>query len=1048
MLTLIGAAALAGFVWGAPGALPSSSVTTIAMAPKGIFGQEESRQFGQWSLRHSGIEGGTILTLAFRPGDANTVFAGTTLGAFRSDDGGITWAPARNGLQLQSSVGGFAFAAGNPFRTYAATSSHGLFISDDGGDSWLPSNRGVEFIGISSISIDPADPNHLIGAVSGSPPALLVSTNDGQSWQQRNPGLGSGGTITSVVFDPVDSMVIYLSIQAFGGDTQGVAKSVDGGLNFALANNGLGPINSPLAVNELAIDPSNPSRLFAGTDCDGVYRSVDAAASWTQVYNAGCEEVMVIDPDNPMRVIASDGISFTGGDTWTFTSPSGDGATAAAFPPGSTTGIVAGATHAGTFRSDDNGAIWAASRAGLDAGRTQDIAFRDQETAFVVVNQTGIFRSDDRGKSWRSVPSPRNLDYESIAFAPGNPLIGYAGHDDGVAVTSDGGASWVTMNNGIQGVEIEDLAVDPTDASRVFGASSSFQAGGIYRSNDGGANWTKTALPVSINAEVPAVVLDPVDPNVVYAGVGDPDQSPTRMVFKSTDGGDSWSATDPALDTGIGIASLAIDPSNPQVLYAGTLTDGLYKTVNGGSAWVPVPAVTGGVFDIAIDPARPSRVFVDTGQITEDSGANWRIVEPNYPFGRKGTFAAGGTQTIFNTSVFGLFERRLLESRTEVPRVDVNADDRFGEQVVIAGNFVIVGQPGSDTFGPDAGQVVVFQRDGNNLMEVQRLSAPAGETTVNFGASIAIDDRFMVVGAPANTLQNRKGAASLQAAIFERLQQGWSFKAPLNPPGGIGSGAAFGFSVAIDGDHVVVGAPGDAVNGADAGAAFMFTLDAGNVMAVERIEPMTATPGSRFGQAVAMVNDKVAIGAPGSPLNNALAGTVNLFQMIGDNLAQTETIGGQGSADGNEFGAALALTGDILWVGAPGDVNDEGRVYQFDIDGAATMMDVLMAAAPASASRFGAALHTTASQLAAGSPTQPTPRGRVGTSYLFDFDAAGVRLIDPIVPDENVTFLEFGSAVGVLGGNLVIGAPASDDGSGRAVLLSKPEPVFGGGFEG
>src|SRR5262249_34153994 len=134
---------------------------------------------------------------------------------------------------------------------------------------------------------------------------------------------------------------------------------------------------------------------------------------------------------------------------------------------------------------------------------------------------------------------------------------------------------------------VSSLAVDPGTPSTVYAGSQSADGVLVFKSTDAGATWnlSSSGLPSSGIFEISALVIDPQTPSTVYAGtIG-------TGVFKSVNGGASWSAVNNGL-IGLGILALVIDPVTPSTLYAGTTPvtsseplQGMFKSTNGGGSW-------------------------------------------------------------------------------------------------------------------------------------------------------------------------------------------------------------------------------------------------------------------------------------------------------------------------------------------------------------------------------------------------------------------------------------------------------------------------------
>jgi len=170
-------------------------------------------------------------------------------------------------------------------------------------------------------------------------------------------------------------------------------------------------------------------------------------------------------------------------------------------------------------------------------------------------------------------------------------------------------AMWST--NGPYGVGVQALAVI---APRTLYAGTVF--GGVFKSTDGGSSWS--AINTNLNStNIFGVMVDPTAPETIYAG------SVLDGVFKSTSGGDSWYAT---ASTPIGYA-LAMDAADSTILYVGTI-NGVFKTVDGGDTWKASGLTDVNVAVLAADPSVPGTLYAGTGLdgvfMSSDAGAMWQ----------------------------------------------------------------------------------------------------------------------------------------------------------------------------------------------------------------------------------------------------------------------------------------------------------------------------------------------------------------------------------------------------------------------------------------
>ena len=240
----------------------------------------------------------------------------------------------------------------------------------------------------------------------------------------------------------------------------------------------------------------------------------------------------------------------------------------------------------------------------------------------------GVWKSDDYGRIWTPI-----FDHEStqsigaIAVAPSNPNIIYVGSGEGL--------------------HRPDLSV----------------GNGIYKSTDAGKTWTHLGLRDGF--QIPALAIDPRDPNRVFAAVLGHPYGPNeeRGLFRSTDGGQTWQKVI-TKDENTGASDVEIDPSNPDVIYAsmweareGPWEDnnefngtggGLFKSTDGGATWHPLsnglPKDLSQIY-VAIAPTDPRRLYatiaIASGPLavyrSDDAGDSWsKVTDDPRPSGRIG----------------------------------------------------------------------------------------------------------------------------------------------------------------------------------------------------------------------------------------------------------------------------------------------------------------------------------------------------------------------------------------------------------------------------
>ncbi|MEA3278086.1 MAG: hypothetical protein U9Q81_22925 [Pseudomonadota bacterium] len=671
-----------------------------------------------------GPEGGVLPLIDTSPADADVLFAAVAGGVvFRTTDYGKHW-------QLQSSpvasdeAYGLARLIADPTNSqgvYLATSRR-LLRSADGGAQWqaLLPTLTIPYLDLSEFAVDPTDSRvlYLSGIFQDKEhpdgyPGILKSTDGGTSWSWLSEGLDA----EVLTIDPRNGDRMFAAGVSWGADTvlQGIFRSTDRGRSWTQIVD-VSPVYiiDDHGVRSIAIDTKSPTTLFATVGFH-LYKSTDDGETWTRLstdspsdednkpYIVQLVRTALSDPGAVYVLGAANygsGLlrSEDGGETWRYLydvrgRPIDQQAVAFSIDPKDARRIAIGSLD-GSLVTQDGGTSWSHSRSGIRAQVAGAHALYPQDSALqyltvIGLNLTRMYRSADHGRTWLIRPMGGEV------YAPDRILVDTQDPDllfgtqwDSVFRSTDGGetaeilvenflpveSQWDTPEPWPEELELRALAATPHDGGRLYAGGG----GGVLASADGGDTWYPANAGMDGYSRIVSLAADPLDPLLLYAGNDlHPDDPSPIGLFRSRDGGDSWQATGEIAGVPLQgtISHLSIDRFNPALLYAKSDPHGVIRSWDQGEHWEVLGSAPAGPKALSVDPHNPRRLYVAAKEgvfASVDAGTIWHPLDAGY-WMLGAVSVAQDTGLVYATGSNGLVR---LANALRVAAGDIDGDGR------------------------------------------------------------------------------------------------------------------------------------------------------------------------------------------------------------------------------------------------------------------------------------------------------------------------------------------------------------------------------------
>jgi hypothetical protein len=358
---------------------------------------------------------------------------------------------------------------------------------------------------------------------------------------------------------------------------------------------------------------------------------------------------------------------------------------------------------------------------------------------------------------------------------------------------------------------------------------------------------------------------------------------------------------------------------------------------------------------------------------------------------------------------------------------DAAAEDALGSSVVFEADTLVVGAPGADFPGSsESGAAYVFTRSGVTWSQQQKLTSTTTHMNSYLGHAVALSADTAVLGAPGESeYRGHDGAAH----VFVRAAGVWSEERKLTAVDNEVDDH-FGAAVAISGDTAIVGVPGDDARGADSGSAQVFVYDGSAWSRQQVLLAADGAAGDAFGAAVAISGDTIVVGAHGSDALASLSGSAYVFVRTGAVWTQQQKLTASDGAAYDHFGWSVAIDGDTILVGAmyEGAPTNSGSAYVFVRAGSTwSEQRKLVASDPTANDYFGVSVALDENTAVVGAHHDDDLGENSGSAYVFVRAGTAWSQQQKLMAPDGAVSDNFGASVAISGATLVAGAPQDDD---------------------
>ena len=385
---------------------------------------------------------------------------------------------------------------------------------------------------------------------------------------------------------------------------------------------------------------------------------------------------------------------------------------------------------------------------------------------------------------------------------------------------------------------------------------------------------------------------------------------------------------------------------------------------------------------------------------------------------------------LFFTGFFFLPILSFAQAWSEVIKLtasDAAMSDLFSHAIDIEGDRAIISSYENDDAGLNSGSAYIFELDGGTWVETQKLTASDASAGDDFGYSVALFGDRVIIGARGN---NDGGSNSGSAYIFDLVGDTWVETQKLTA-----SDAAvedrFGNAVSLSNDRAIIGAYLNDDDGTNSGAAYIFELDDGTWVETQKLTASDGSAGDQFGFSVSLMVDRACIGAYRNDDGGEEIGAAYIFDLEGDIWEETQKLTASDGVENDYFAFSISLDVDRVLIGAYG--NDEaaafgGSAYIFDLeDGTWVESQKLTAADSEASDYFGYSVSLSGNQLIVGAWGGDDDGSSSGSAYIFNLEVDTWEEVQKITTSDAATNDAVGKPVSISSYTAIVGATGNSD---------------------